>query len=137
MHNTSVINVLKEYFYIIVSKRNALKKPTSNFKFPLNLSMHVGGEHRRIVRKTLNFQYFKSQKGYYSYKNWCELTTLRLDLYYFKTKSYVKFQLNMSKHVIEKCVKLCIWSILSFRRGITPTKIDGNWWHSNLICSTL
>ena len=49
--------------------------------------------------------------------------TLELDLLYSKTKSYAKFQLNMSKHVKEKCGKLCISSILSSKKGITPTKI--------------
>ena len=43
----------------------------------------------------------------------------------------------MSKHVREKCGKLCISSILSSKRGITPTKIDANWRHLNLICSTV
>ena len=33
----------------------------------------------------------------------------------------------MSKRVREKCGKLCIFSIRSSKRGITPTKIDGNW----------
>ena len=33
----------------------------------------------------------------------------------------------MSKHVGEKCGKLCISSILSPKRGnVTPTKIDAN-----------
>ena len=32
----------------------------------------------------------------------------------------------MSKHEGEKNGKLCISSILSFERGITPTKIDAN-----------
>ena len=54
-----------------------------------------------------------------------------------KTKSYAKFQLNMSKHVREKCGKLWFSSILSSKRGITPTKINANWRHSNLICSTV
>ena len=43
----------------------------------------------------------------------------------------------MSKHVVEKCGKLHITYILSSQRGITPTKIDAKWRHSNLICSTL
>ena len=43
----------------------------------------------------------------------------------------------MSKRVREKCGKLCIFSILSSKRDITPTKISGNWRHSNLICSTV
>ena len=153
--------------------------------------MHVRGACRRKVKKTVYFQYSKSQKGHYSYKYWWELTTLQLDLKYSKIKSYVNFQLNMSKHVREKCGilsissilsykkwqnsyknwrklttleldrmfirrkwhakfqvnrskhvggkcrKLCISSILSSKRGIIPTKINGNWRHSNLICSTV
>ena len=51
-----------------------------------------------------------------------------------KIKSYTKFQLNMSKHVWEKCGKLCISSFLSSKRDITPTKIDTNQQHSILIC---
>ena len=86
------------------------------------LSQYVKAR-RRKVWKTVYFQYSKSQKGHYSYKTWCELTTLELDLYYSKTKSYVKFQLNMSKHVREKCRILCISSILSSKRVITPTKL--------------
>ena len=39
----------------------------------------------------------------------------------------------MSKHVGEKCGKLRISYILSPKRGITPTKIDANKRHSNLI----
>ena len=54
----------------------------------------------------------KSQKGHHSYENRCKLTTLALD------------QLNMSKHVREKCGILCISSILCSKRGIIPTKID-------------
>ena len=43
----------------------------------------------------------------------------------------------MSKHVEEKCGKLCISNILSPKKGITPSKIDANWRQSNLICSTV
>ena len=43
----------------------------------------------------------------------------------------------MSKHVGEKCGKQCISYILSSQRGITPSKIDAKWQHSNLLCSTL
>ena len=38
----------------------------------------------------------------------------------------VKFQLNMSKHVREKCGILSVSSILSYKVGITPTESDGN-----------
>ena len=31
------------------------------------------------------------------------MTTLKLALWYIKTKSYTKFELKMSKHVGEKC----------------------------------
>ena len=43
----------------------------------------------------------------------------------------------MSKHVREKSGKLCISSILRSKRGTTPTKIDANWRHSNLIWRTV
>ena len=52
-------------------------------------------------------------------------------------QSYAKFELSMSKHVREKCGKLCISSILSSQRGITPTKIEAKWRNSNLLCGTL
>ena len=94
-------------------------------------------KHVREKSGKLYLQYSKFQKGHNSHKNWRKLTTLKLDLYYIKTKSYTKFQLNMSKHVGEKCGKLCISSILSSKRGIPPLKIDANWRHSNLICSTV
>ena len=53
VHNTPVMNILKGHFYIIFF----FKKPTSNFKFQLNLSMHVGGTcrkwmDRQIARRT-------------------------------------------------------------------------------------
>ena len=39
--------------------------------------------------------------------------------------------------VREKCGIVSISSILSYKRGITPTKNDANWRHSNLICNTV
>ena len=89
------------------------------------------------MRKTVYFQYSTFQKGHNSYKNWRKLRTLELDLNYSKTKAYAQSQLNMSKNVGEKCGKLHITYILNLQRGITPSKIDAKWWHSNLICSTL
>ena len=65
-----------------------------------------------------------------AYKNWHKVTTLEFDLFYIKTKSYSKFQLNVSKHVREKCGKLHISSILSSQRGITLSKIDAKRRHS-------
>ena len=52
-------------------------------------------------------------------------------------ESHAQFQHKISKHVREKCRKLCFFSVLRSKRGITPTKIDANWLHSNLICSTV
>ena len=54
------------------------------------------------------------------------MTTLTLALWYIKTKSYTKFELNMSKHVGEKCGKLHIFKSLKLKRSITPAKSDGN-----------
>ena len=94
------------------------------------------------MRITEYFQYSKFQKGHNSHKNWRKLTTLELDLWYGKTKSYAKFQLNMSKHVREKCGKLYIssfyvpkWALLLQKL----TQIDDNqtWsvvWLNKVIC---
>ena len=79
---------------------------------------------RRKVPKTVYFQYSKFIKGQSSYKNCQILLTLKLLLVFIKWKSYKKFQRKMSKHVGEKCGKLCISSILISKRGITPTQIE-------------
>ena len=71
-------------------------------------------------------QCFKFQKGHNSYKNSRKMRILKLDLKYSKIKSYAKFQLNVSMYVREKCGILSISSILSYKRDITPTKIDLN-----------
>ena len=93
-------------------------------------------ERRRKVRKTVYFQYSKSQKGHYSYKNLYPLTTLEVDLKYSKTKSCAKFQLILSKRVREKCRKLYLQlQYFKFEKRHN-SKIDANWRHSNLICST-
>ena len=107
-------------------------KTKSYVKFQLNMSKHVREKSRKLY-----FQYSEFQKGHNSNKTWRKLMRLELDLYYSKTKSYEKFQLNMSMHVREKCGKLCISSILISKRGITPTKLDANWRDSNLIWSTV
>ena len=43
----------------------------------------------------------------------------------------------MSKDVGEKWEKLCISYIVILKSGITPTTIDANERHLNLICSTV
>ena len=48
----------------------------------------------------------------------------KLALYYIKTKSWVKFRLNVSKQVGEKHGKPHITYILSSQRDITPSNID-------------
>ena len=82
-----------------------------------NISAQYVKACRRKVRKTAYFQYSKFQKGHNSYKNWRKLTTLAFDLKLIEWKSYTTFQLNMSKHVGERCGKLRISSILSSKRG--------------------
>ena len=88
----------------------------------------------RKVRKNCISSILSFQKGHNSNKNWRKLTKLELGLYLSKTKSCEKFQLNISKHVRENCGKLCIFSILCSKRGITPTKIDAKWRHLNFVC---
>ena len=63
---------------------------------------------KHVREKCGNFEYSKFTKRHNSNKNWSKMTTLKLALWYIKTKSYTKFELNMSKHVEEKCGKLHI-----------------------------
>ena len=55
--------------------------------------------------KTAHFLYSEFTKRHDSFENWRKVTTLELDPQYIKTKSCAKFQLNISKHVGEKCEK--------------------------------
>ena len=91
---------------------------------------------KRKVLKTAHFLYSKFTKRHNSFINWRKMRTLELALYYIKTKSCAKFQLNMSEHAGENCGKLCISYILSSKRGITPSKTDATGQHSNVLCST-
>ena len=64
-----------------------------------------------------------------SYRKWRKMTTFKLDLKYSKTKSFAKFQLNMSKHVREKCGKLYISSFYVPKGALLLqklTQIDDN-----------
>ena len=58
------------------------------------------------MQKAVYFQYSDFQKGHNSHKNQRKLRTLKLNMKYSKTKSYAKFQLNISKRVREKYGKL-------------------------------
>ena len=82
----------------------------------------------RKLRKNVYFQYSKFQKGHNSHKNWRKMTTLKLDLKCSKTKSYAKWQLNISKHVEEKCGKLADGD----PDGRTETRTDRH--HHTIIC---
>ena len=75
------------------------------------------------------------RKRYIIRPSWPFLAILELYLKFIKPKSYTKFHIKISKHAGEKCRKLFIFNILSSKRGVTHTKIDGKRWHSNLICS--
>ena len=88
------------------------------------MSKHVEGGG--WSSKNCLFPAFYVPKGALLLQKLSELTTLELDLQYSITKSYEKCQLNMSKHVREKCGILCISSILSSKRDITPTTIHVN-----------
>ena len=81
-------------------------------------------KHVREKSGNLYFKYSKFQKGHNSKKNWRKLITLEVDLYFSKTKSCAKFQLNMSKHVREKCGKL-YFQYSEFQKGHISNK---NWY---------
>ena len=112
---------------------NFIKRISSWYtKFQLNMSKHVREKFGKLCISSV-----LSSKRDKTDKNWRKLMTLVVDLKFIKRKSSTKIKFNMSKHAGEKCGKLHISYILSFDRGITPTKIDANWRRSNLIYSTV
>ena len=52
------------------------------------------------------------------------MTSLKLTLWYIKTKSYTKFEPNMSKHVGEKCGKLTDGRMDGWTDGRRPGRTD-------------
>ena len=56
--------------------------------------------------------------------------------YHVKQSHMSQFQLDMSKHVADKCGKLHIIYILGSQRGITPSKVDAKWRQSNFVHTT-
>ena len=67
-------------------------------------------------------------KGNNSCKNRSNATKLELDLYYVKTNSYTKFQVNITKDRREKFRKQFL------QRAITLVKVGQTRQKSNLIC---
>ena len=74
-------------------------------------------KHVREMCGKLYFQYSKFQKGHNSHKNLRKSATFELDLKYSKTKSYEKFQLNMSKHVRGNVRKTKYFQYSKFQKG--------------------
>ena len=74
-------------------------KTKSCAQFQLNMIKHVGENCGKLCIS------YKFTKRHNFFKNWRKVMTLKLDLKYIKTKSCAKFQLNMSRHVGEKCGK--------------------------------
>ena len=68
-------------------------------------------------------------KGNNSCKSKSNTTKVKLDLYYVKTNSYTKFQVNITKDRREKFGKLFL-----FQRVITQEKVRQTQPNSNLIC---
>ena len=101
----------------------------SYVKFQLNMSKHVGekcwtlcisstvssNKHTESIAEAIQVPHQPQQ--------------IKICKYYFSAL--------VSKDVGEKCVKLRISYILSPKRGKTPTRINANKWHWNLICSTV
>ena len=79
----------------------------------------------------------KDALQYYNnaFKNWSKVTTPKLCLWYITTKSYAKYQLNMSERVEENCKKLGISYILvqmrhnpiKHWRNETTLELGENW----------
>ena len=86
------------------------------------MSKHVGEKCGKLCISSI----LSSKRGLTPTKKWTEIEDTQTRSLVQKTKPWEKFQPNKAKHVQENCGKLRISSILSSKRGITPTKIDGN-----------
>ena len=76
------------------------------------------------MRKTAYLQEFEVKKEHNSCKKWRKLMAFELDLTCIKIKWYTKFQINMSKHVGEKCGKL--WRTDGRTDGDPDGRTDGH-----------
>ena len=108
VHNTPVMDILKGYFYLILFKKKCIKL---------------------IKKPTSNFKF---------QIEWMDTECRHSNLICSTLNKVIwKNSAQYVKTFKRKSAENCISSILSSKRGITPTKIDANWRHSNLICSTL
>ena len=87
------MNILKRYFLIIT-----LLKETHLTK-QLKVNFKISAQFVKACRE-------KCRKWMDGESDGSRVTTLKLNMQNIKTKTYAKFQLNMSKHVGEKCGKL-------------------------------
>ena len=114
-----IILVDKYHFRCNLAIGNGIKKFITISVVYYNFGCHFSTEiviTEIVIKKLLQFRsVITISVGYY-----------KLALWYIKTKSYTKFELNMSKHVGEKCGKLHICKNLKLKRSITPAKSDGN-----------
>ena len=110
--------------------------PLSDALFMCEISGQYLKAWRKKMRKTDFLRYSKSKKGHNSLRKWRNPTKHKLDLRLITTKPYTKFQLNTSKHDKKKCGKLTFNDILSPKRGITHSEIDGIRRNANLICGS-
>ena len=95
-------------------------------KFQLNMSKHVGENFGKLCISS----FLSCKRG----------TPTKIDdtQTWSEVHKKIKAIYKISAQYVKACRrKLRISSFLSSKRGITPTKIDANWLHSNLICSTL
>ena len=90
----------------------------TEFQFKMSI---CNGENERKLK--INGIFSKS-KGRNSFKKWGKLMAFELDLTCITIKWYTKYQINMSKHVGEKCGKL--WRTDGRRPGRTETRTDGH-----------
>ena len=90
---------------------------------------------KRKVRKTAHFLYSKFTKRHNSFKNWRKVTTLKLALYYIKTKLCAKFQRNMSEQA-GKTAETVYFLYSKIQKRHNSLKIDSTGRHSNLLCCT-
>ena len=116
-------------------------KQISHAKFQLNMSKHVGEKREKLLISYI----LSSQRGITPEKKidakWRHTNLICSTLEQSKMQNFSSIFQSMKEKSAENCTFPILWVhisyILSSQRGITPSKIDAKWRHSNLIRSTL
>ena len=81
---------------------------------------------KKVRKNTYICNIQSPRKGHNLFKIWWNHMKLKLDMWLIMTKTYTKFQLNISKHVEKNCGKLPMCNIPSPTKGHNSFKIWRN-----------